>query len=137
MAAGDPVTRYPLIDDTIHCLDPREVAAVCIQNGWALGDIESCNSLSVPVGMEAGRGYFVVKPTETIDQNAWHTIGWLTENGTTTWQNYVVIKRYVCGGDVDGGGGGVGGGSGGGGVGACLGAGHRDFDCSRGGRELA
>jgi hypothetical protein len=96
------VTRYPLIDGVTRCLDPGALysdSTAAPQDFWG-----KANSITCPTGQTAGAAYFVVTRAvnDSLAMNSLHTIDWLHENGTTTWQQYVISRIWMVGIDGDG-----------------------------------
>lgn len=102
------VTRYPTINGK-PCMLPTEAMEFCQEHGLPAGDLDKCNSLHVPVGMEAGHGFFVTLPTVEIPTNSWMDVAWVHEDPadatkpkTTTWKKYCLLRRYSIGADNSG-----------------------------------
>ncbi len=100
------VSRYPYLVSysgaTFRVLDPGKLYSdrtAAPQDFWA-----KANSIFCPTGQSPGAAYFVVSRAvnDTLGMNETYSIKWVHENGTTTWQNYVIARIWMVGVDGDG-----------------------------------
>lgn len=97
------VSRYPLVDD-LRAIDPGEVAADHARIGiqadfWALA-----NSVHCPIGQEPGSAWLLLPRVngDALSANAYHSITWEHESGSTVFVGYVLHRAILQGLDGDG-----------------------------------
>lgn len=96
------VTRYPLINSA-SCLNPGPIAADLATAGLPAEFQGLANSITCPTGQEPGSAWLLVSRDvgAALSKNAYHSLKWVHENGTTTWQKYVLCRAVLVGLDGD------------------------------------
>lgn len=97
------VTRYPRVSGQ-PALNPGILADSLATAGLPTPFAGMANSIRCPVGMMPGSAWFVVSAAvaEGLAKNAYHSLSWVHEGGTTTWQAYVLFRAVKVGSDGDG-----------------------------------
>lgn len=96
------VTRYPTVNG-LRCIDPGEVAAAHQQLGIPADFWSKANSVTCNVGQEPGSAWLLLPRVngDALGANAYHSIAWEHENGTTTFPGWVLHRAVLQGLDGD------------------------------------
>jgi hypothetical protein len=97
-----PVTRYPRVSGQ-PALNPGILADSLAAAGQDAPFVGLANSIRCPVGMLPGSAWFVVTRAvyDGLAKNDFHSLSWVHENGTTTWQKYAIFRAVKLGLDGD------------------------------------
>jgi hypothetical protein len=97
------VARYLTISGR-RALEPGPLAAAAELHSTPDDFWGRANSITCPLGIEPGSAWILLSRVDggTLDRNAAHSLSWLHEFGTTTWQGYYLHSQKLINVDGDG-----------------------------------